>query len=313
MAVFVTTIFGVISITVMSMGRSCQGFLLASSSSWPTIGSSSRHHVQKRRSMTLMSVPNDHMDEEYEAARQEFENLMRMQQQLLDNSDTTTQHASIVRDSTLPPRDHHLHHNTIKPLTAASKRHKELEICFLEELVDSDDVVDPLVDLWVAERADGAEELRCMERTCSPGLRKEEQQLRQMISRYGTDWVEPMSRLAVILFTKGSYAHLEEAKDLCLIVLDVKPWHFEAAHLLVVILLRQGGFQQAVRITRKHCLPPLNDRTGHKRRRRWVDRYLVLSRQLFQRAQTATIIALQDDPVEDLCTLSEAEEDFCWQ
>jgi hypothetical protein len=182
----------------------------------------------------------------------------------------------------------------------------------LQGLVDSDDPLDPLVDLWMKERADAADQLKAMETSCSPGLRKEEEQLRQMIDQYGTDWTEPMSRFALLLFTKGSRAALEESKSLCRTVMSVKPWHFETSQLLVAILLRQGDFQQALKTTRIYCLPPLNERTDNKRRRQWVQNNLTMAREEFYRAHMATVIVRQDDAAEDLCSL-ETEGEFCWQ
>lgn len=102
------------------------------------------------------------------------------------------------------------------------------------------------MELWLGERADAAEKLKIMDQFCCLGLLEEAPQLRDMIGRYGTDWVEPMNRLALLLFTKGTVPRLTEATDLCHSVLRVKPWHFETAQLLVILLLQQGHFRQAV-------------------------------------------------------------------
>jgi hypothetical protein len=61
-----------------------------------------------------------------------------------------------------------------KPLTASSKRLKEMELALLEVLMDLDDAVDLLVDLWMREPEDTAAALRQMEQHCSPGLVQEE-------------------------------------------------------------------------------------------------------------------------------------------
>jgi hypothetical protein len=198
----------------------------------------------------------------------------------------------------------------IKPLTANSKRIKELELKLLSELADSDDVVDQLVDLWVGERADASQVLRDMEQvgSCSPGLQREEVQLRAMVERYGREWVEPMSRLAVLLFTKGQNS---EAIDLTWKVLEAKPWHFEAAQLMVVMLLREGRSLEALRVAKTYCLPPLNKRTNHRRRKAWVQKKLWQAQEFLTRSRVATISAIQEDfSVEELCSV---EEDFCWQ
>jgi hypothetical protein len=226
---------------------------------------------------------------EFEMARQEFENLMTIGSDYSASAPST------------PPS------NNVKPLTANSQRLKKMEIELLVALTDSDDAIDPLVELWESERADSVQELRAMEvGTCSPGLFHEEEQLRAMIQRYEKDWVEPMSRLALLLFTKG---RLEEAIDLTRQVLDVKPWHFEAGQLLVVMLLRKSDYKGAVHAARTYSLPALNDNTNNKRRAAWVEQKVRQAQEMFRQAQAATVAAAQDDPIEE-CPL---EEEFCWQ
>ena len=194
-----------------------------------------------------------------------------------------------------------------KPLTASAKKLKELELQFLEYLKDSDDTIDPLVELWMSEREDAALELWNMMDHCSPGLHHEERALRAMIDQYGDDWVEPMSRLAVLLFTKHEVA---EAEDWCWKVLRAKPWHFEMAQLLVVLLLRKGELPKAIRVAREFSLPSLNDRTNHKRRRAWVQRRMAQAQDMLQRAELATAALVHDDPFDE-CPLG--QEDKCWQ
>lgn len=225
--------------------------------------------------------------EGYEAARRDFESLFQ---------------ESSPRSSHSTPLN--------KPLTANSMRIKDVELKLLRQLADSDDVVDPLVDLWVGERADASQMLRNMEEVgnCSPGLQQEEGQLRAMIERYGIEWVEPMSRLAVLLFTKGRNT---EAIDLAWKVLEAKPWHFEAGQLLVVMLLREGRYPEALKVARSYSLPPLNENTNHRRRKAWVEEKLWQANEFLTQARMVTVSAIKEDSsVEELCSL---EEDFCWQ
>jgi tetratricopeptide (TPR) repeat protein len=197
--------------------------------------------------------------------------------------------------------------SSVKPLTASSKRLMELELKLLEQLEDSDDVIDPLVELWTAERQDAAKELQEMELGgCSPGLVREEEQLRAMIQRYGMEWVEPMSRLAVLLFTKG---RLSEAMDLVQKVLEIKPWHFEAGQLLVIMLLREGDYNNALRAARSYMLPNFNDHTDSRRRKRWVRDKVNQARGLFRQALEATTTAVHGDVTEG-CPV---DEPYCWQ
>ncbi|KAL3895292.1 MAG: hypothetical protein SGARI_007494, partial [Bacillariaceae sp.] len=194
----------------------------------------------------------------------------------------------------------------VKPLTASSKRFMEIELKLLMQLEVSDDVVDPLVELWTAERSDAARELQEMELgDCSPGLVREEQQLRAMIQRYGMEWVEPMSRLAVLLFTKG---RTTEAMDLVRKVLEIKPWHFEAGQLFVIMLLREGQYKSALRAARSYMLPNFNDHTDSRRRKRWVREKVIQAQGLFQQALEATTIAVHAD-LTDEC---QVDDPYCW-
>ena len=232
----------------------------------------------------LLAIPEEGM-EEFEAARHQFEEMMSITETSKEASPTTT----------------------VKPLTASSKRLMELELKLLEQLEDSDDVVDPLVELWTAERQDAAKELQEMELgDCSPGLVREEAQLRAMIQRYGSEWVEPMSRLAVLLFTKG---RLAEAMELERKVLEVKPWHFEAGQLLVIMLLREGHFQSALRAAKTYMLPNFNEHTDSRRRKQWVREKVSQAQGLFRQALEATTTAVHGD-VTDECAV---DEPYCWQ
>jgi hypothetical protein len=247
------------------------------------------HVPNKGRSSNLdsrLQTSSNGMDG-YEAAREAFETSFR------DSSSRSSLSSSFA-----------------KPLTANSKRIMELELKLLAQLADSDDVVDPLVDLWVGERADASHILRDMEEigTCSPGLQREEGLLRDMVERYGLEWVEPMSRLALLLFTKGRNA---EAIELTRKVLEIKPWHFEAGQLMVVMLLREEYYAEALKVARSYCLPSLNEHTNNRRRKAWVQEMTRRAQEILRQARMVTVYATQaDSSLEDLCNL---DVDFCWQ
>lgn len=241
----------------------------------------------------LCAASNEKEMEEFEAALQEFELLMKPSKS--DSSLTTT----TTSENLLSPG--------VKPLTASSRRNMELELKLLRQLEESDDVVDPLVELWTAERLDAAKDLQEMELgNCSAGLVREEAQLRAMIQRYGSEWVEPMSRLAVLLFTKG---RLMEAMDLVRNVVQVKPWHFEAGQLLVVMLLRNGDYAGAIRAARTYTLPELNENTHHRRRKRWVNEMTRQAQEILRNSLEATTTAVHPDITAE-CPV---DEPYCWQ
>ena len=192
----------------------------------------------------------------------------------------------------------------IHVLTSHSERIKEMELHLIECLENSDEAVDTLVDLWVREREDASQILRQMETNCSDGLRVEEQILRSLIERYQDEWVEPMSRLAVLLFTKGLY---EEATRWCHAVLHAKPWHFETGQLLVACHLRENEYGLAIQAAREHTLPELNESTNNKRRRSWVQKNKARIQQWLQMAREASEDAVHDS-VDDECPVDEV----CW-
>jgi tetratricopeptide (TPR) repeat protein len=196
---------------------------------------------------------------------------------------------------------------SVKPLTAGSKRSKELELKLLESLEQSDESIDPLIDLWTSERQDAAPILRAMEEYCSPGLQIEEAELRNMIDCYGMEWAEPMARLALVLFTKRQY---DEAAFWCRQALEIKPWHFEVGRILVVVYLRQERFAQALKTARKHILPSLNVRTQNKRRKSWVEQATMKARQILTEIEVAAAARTQDDQLEE-CPVVDGGE-LCW-
>ena len=225
--------------------------------------------------------------EEVEAARQAFERLA------LDDSTGT------LRPGPLP-------------MTANVQRLRSMELTLLETLRDSDQAIDPLVELWVKERRNAAEALFAMIQMAphQHDLEKEEEMLREMMDDYGADgWVEPHGRLAVLLFMKGRYV---EVLDLCDYVLYHKPWHFEVAQLMGVTFLRLGDFGSALRVTRDCVLPPMRHA---KRRKQWVDRMTGIARERLQFAESVTKTAFieasvaKTETAEDECPVDQG----CWE
>jgi len=200
-------------------------------------------------------------------------------------------------------QDVSFHHLEEEPLTTGSKRRKEVELQLLKHLKQSDDPIDPLIDLWSSERQDAAAIFESMQEVCSPGLKKEEMTLRQMIDDSEMEWAEPMVRLALLFFVKRQY---EDSLEWCHKALDVKPWHFEGGRLLVVSHLRMGEFGQALQAARRHLLPALNYRTSNKRRIGWVDEVMSKALEILQEAEIAASTKRQDEHLNvDECPIIE--------
>ena len=219
--------------------------------------------------------------EDYDAARQTFERLH------FDDSRGTLKAGPL-------------------PMTSNVQRLRRMEVKLLEALKDSDQAIDPLVELWVKERRDASEALHYMIQSENPDLYQEEMALRQMMQDYEEDgWVEPHGRLAVLLFMRGE---LWEALDLCDFVLWVKPWHFEVAQLLVVIFLRLGDMGRALDVRRNCVLPHLQH---PKSRQKWVERMSRLARERLDHAEEISATATLDVSVTEECPVG--DDDQCWQ
>ena len=168
-------------------------------------------------------------------------------------------------------------------LTTSSLKRRLVEIQLLESLVDSDEAVEELMSLWLTERdAESARRLLDMEVVCSPGLRHEEQYLRDMIQDYGLDWPEPASRLAALLYFQGESVESKHWADQ---VLRVKPWHFEATQVQLWNCLRLG-LDKHVYAYARQGLPPLNPTTQHRARRKWVQWAVQQAHELLDQAES---------------------------
>jgi len=187
-------------------------------------------------------------------------------------------------------------------LTNAGRRLRELEMELLESLTDSDAGIEELIHLWTTERDEEAStHLLAMQSAaseCSAGLVQEEAALRQMSERYPA-WAEPYSRLATLLYYKGE---AREAIEMAEKAVDLKPWHFEALHIAVLLSqqIQENDDDDSVaaaaatptfihqkraqRLARK-ALPDLKDRQGRKV---WVERAVAQAAQQLREAEKVT-------------------------
>lgn len=158
------------------------------------------------------------------------------------------------------------------PLTAIAKERRVAEIQLLSDLVHGDESLDGLWSLWYSERGPhAANELRSIEELSAQGPRgwgEAEERLRDLIDEHGVHFVEPVNRLATLLFLQG---RLEESKILCETVLAVKPWHFGALSGIVLVCAGVGD-TSAARQWAARRLPPIQPTGSNKRRAQWVER-----------------------------------------
>lgn len=173
-------------------------------------------------------------------------------------------------------------------LTSTGRRFREVEMDLLNQLVDSDAALEELIHLWTTERdTAAAQDLLHMQTHCSEGLALEEARLCEMTREY-PGWAEPYARLATLLYYKGPQ-HLRHADEVARRALELKPFHFEALNLLVLIHTQLNDAKTAMEFKRM-ALPPLklNDPNGNQQRREWVQRALQQAAFLWDEAEHTT-------------------------
>ena len=240
----------------------------SSASSTTRLYSSSKNRKNDEVDDDEDAPSNSMMMEDLESARAAFEKLIAPE--VMKDTIITAASPSSKTGKYQPP-----------PLTENSRHRREIEIELLEDLKDSDDAIDEIMSLWMTERNyEATMELQSMEQICSPGLIQEEQLLLEMIYRDSTtstlstpivedDWAEPMVRLATLYYYQGQS---DLAYYWCSRALEIKPWHFEVGHTLVLLALRQENLGLACHYRRTICLPPLNPNNDNKKRKEWVSR-----------------------------------------
>lgn len=213
-------------------------------------------------------TPSDSNDEDYEQVRRRLEAMMGGEEGARDDVASSVLHrrrpTSFLEDGDKLP--------TQPPLTAIAKERRLAEIQLLARLADDDDSLDDLWSLWFSERGPHASrELRDIDELTAQGPRsweEAEERLRDLIDEHGVHFVEPVNRLATLLFLQG---RLEESRQLCETVLTVKPWHFGAASGIVMVCAGLGD-PSAARQWAARRLPPIQPTGSNNRRHQWVER-----------------------------------------
>jgi hypothetical protein len=195
-------------------------------------------------------------------------------------------------------------------LTTSGRRMREVEMQLLQSLEDSDDAIDQLVHLWTTERdEDAASDMLFMDVSCSRGLEIEEARLWQLIEEH-PGWAEPHARLAAVLFHKGGPMHGSIAADMAVRAIDLKPWHFEALHLMVAISANFHDMEGSMHWS-SLALPPLDAETKNRDRKEWVKRSLMQAKGRFQEAERMTT-SIKQGTSKRTVTLTKTSDDS-WQ
>jgi tetratricopeptide (TPR) repeat protein len=252
-----------------------------------------KHHARPSMTAPLhMVLANDHFDEnadffDVEAARRELEALVggggsvsldlppqskqlpeiknrptaSLSSSLLSGSSTLP--ATPLLDVTMPPQ---------RPLTTIQRERRLAEIEQISQLVNGDESLTDIWNLWFSERGSKAEALlQKADDLISEGpagFRQSEEILRGLIEEHGVFFVEPVNRLASLYYLEG---RLEEALPLNKIVLSVKPWHFGALSGIVMVYAGLGDSERA----RQWAAFRLPSSAQTRRRHQWVERAVL--------------------------------------
>lgn len=204
-----------------------------------------------------------------EAARQKLEYIMgggRESSRSSPNNSITT--SSAYQRLTVES----LKNNPPPPMTQSRKEQKLIEMHLLHSLQESDEALSDIWSHWFAEQgADPAAELLRGEELASRGpehFDEAEQIFRDLIASHGLYWVEPINRLATLLYRQN---RLQESKECCELVLTVKPWHFGALSGIVLVCTKMRDMVNA-KMWADRRLPAFQAAGDNSQRKQWVNR-----------------------------------------
>lgn len=205
------------------------------------------------------------------------------------------------------------------PLTTIGRARLDAEMECLSGLMDSDEPLSDLWTLWFEERGpSAAKELKAAEQLSMNGPQywdEAEIKLRALIEEHGVHWAEPVNRLATLMYLQG---RLKESKELCEIVLAVKPWHFGALSGVVMVCAGLSDVSGA-RMWADRRLPPLRpDGDTTERRILWVERAVKEALRAEQRAERRVWEDVENDEKEKEAisksiVMDDSEGDDAWQ
>ena len=215
--------------------------------------------------------------------------------------------SSTAEDATSSAEKSRLHPDVVDeellnppPLTTIGRARLDAEMECLSGLMDSDEPLSDLWTLWFEERgASAAKELKAAEQLSMNGPQywdEAETKLRALIEEHGVHWAEPVNRLATLMYLQG---RLKESKELCEIVLAVKPWHFGALSGVVMVCAGLSDVSGA-RMWADRRLPPLRpDGDTTERRILWVERAVKEALRAEQRAERRVWEDVENDEKEE--------------
>ncbi len=229
------------------------------------------HNHKKKQEMHNAPVPMDNSDAgtlKLEETREKLEQLMAIPYEKSRTANANDADLEIHKDqdristtTTVPvPTNANAHTNTLNiisylqsnappalRLTDDLQQQRIQEVELLSSLLHSDDAIAPLKSLWMWERGYLARQKLCraMELVSVQSYKKAEELYISLVLQEheeGFHWVEPVHGLATLYYMRGKY---EDAKVLLEMVLDVKPWHFDALSSMILVCTITNDVQRA--------------------------------------------------------------------
>jgi len=196
---------------------------------------------------------------------------------LLSPSSTETE-----KDIELPPPP---------PLSTIERDRRNAEIQLLKGLDVTNEASSELWTLWYSERgATAKKKLEAADKLMGnpKSWNMSEQSLRELIDEYGVYFVEPLNRLATLYFLQNKF---DESYKVCLLILQVKPWHFGALAGIVQVCIGRGDIDGARHWATKR-LPNLLLAEGgpdSPRRKEWVEKQVLAAEKQLAKVERETI------------------------
>ena len=166
-----------------------------------------------------------------------------------------------------------------RPRTAMARERLESEMKIIKSLEDSNDGIVELTNIWNSGGYGGAyncyKSIMNIEMMISMGgflndnMKNEEpgsasqadtlwnqaqNELEQLIVEHDYRWLEPIYKLGTLYYLQGMY---RKSYELCLFVLNKKPWHIGATDLIVSTLSKLNNPEQKMYWLSRYMLPPL--------------------------------------------------------
>ncbi|CAB9496195.1 repeat-containing protein [Seminavis robusta] len=287
----------------------CLALVLVVSTTWSFVPAVPRRSKSNPLYVLKDPLRSDNNQEDSE------ESIEEIRKKLLEqNVDSTTK--VLGKNSTLQDWRDQLQQGT-PPLTSVGRERLLVEMELLQALdcdeeKDEEKAIRNLWYYWYNERgrsntatlmaADQLVHLGTQE-----GRKEAEAMYRQLIVEEGLNWAEPLNRLATLYFYQGRYA---EAKDLCQMVLTIKPWQFGTATGIVTVCEKMQD-THGVNYWSTRRMPPLSENHGNARKE-WVKKMTQQGSSMLGRGEKVLQKAFQsadDDSTTSGSVISDDDDD----